>query len=152
MSDSDTHQSAGTIRLLGYASLLPYMGLAVASWVPEISTNRFAAQAILHYSAVILAFLGAVHWGRALAGDAALAGQKKLIFWGVVPALLGWLALELGGSSHLSFLLVIGAFALCLWVDRSLYAQVHWYRQLRTHLTIGAGLCLLVAWVSAAMR
>ena len=57
--------------------------------------RRFTA-----YSACILSFLGAVHWGPALAGASPVAG-RQLVF-GVLPSLLAWSALcapgDFGGS------------------------------------------------------
>ncbi|MCS6932600.1 MAG: DUF3429 domain-containing protein [Acetobacteraceae bacterium] len=79
-------------RPLGFAGLAPFLGLAVlalagVSWAPE---------ALAAYGATILAFLGAVHWGfalRALPGEDFASAPRLAL--GVVPALLGWVALLL---------------------------------------------------------
>lgn len=56
--------------------------------------------ALIAYGAVILAFLGGVHWGLALidpdntAIDPPTSGQNRMrLVLGVVPALIGWFAL-----------------------------------------------------------
>jgi hypothetical protein len=95
--------------LLGIAGLIPFIvcGLGAVS-VDPITANRMLT-ALVGYGAVILSFIGGVHWGFALSAPAApvplgtespsmrgffTAERSRLVF-GVVPSLIGWLALLL---------------------------------------------------------
>ena len=83
---------------LGIAGLIPFIGCGLGAVAPIAEADRFLA-ALLDYGAVILAFLGAVHWGFVLGGAApdraATAGRpdRLRLALGVVPALIGWAAL-----------------------------------------------------------
>jgi hypothetical protein len=94
--------------LLGIAGLIPFVvcGLGAMSADP-IQGGRMVI-ALVGYGAVILSFLGGVHWGFALGGfsavpaalDTAAGGRlvtpnRGRLALGVVPALIGWLALLL---------------------------------------------------------
>ena len=77
--------------VLGLAGLLPFLlcGLLAVG-----QDGDRAAFALVGYGAVILAFLGGVHWGFALREPAA-GGERARLTLGVVPSLVGWLALLL---------------------------------------------------------
>ena len=77
--------------LLGLAGLLPFIGCGVVALGSESDRG---AMALTAYGAVILAFLGAVHWGFALEDPAGPALRPRLAL-GVAPSLVGWLALLL---------------------------------------------------------
>ncbi|MDA8051978.1 MAG: DUF3429 domain-containing protein [Rhodospirillales bacterium] len=81
--------------LLGLAGLLPFLFCGFAS-LAQAAT--WALPALIGYGAVVLAFLGAVHWGLALAPQAPAAAappevERARLLLGVVPALIGWAAL-----------------------------------------------------------
>lgn len=81
-------------RLLGLAGLLPFLGsLALAAAGAEAARGA-ALSALAAYGAVILSFLGAVHWGLALGPGRPEAVGARLGL-GVLPALIGWVALLL---------------------------------------------------------
>ena len=63
--------------------------------------------ALIAYGAVILAFLGAVHWGFALAAtaEAETRHARTRLTLGVVPALIGWGALLLPPWAGLTVLI-----------------------------------------------
>jgi hypothetical protein len=106
-------------QALGYAGLLPFVGLALASYlvVPEQQTELLSA--LRGYGATILSFLGAIHWGLTLR-DA--TPSTRLLLWGVLPSLLAWVALLLPMASGL-WLLAAGLWA-CWAVDRQLYPRL----------------------------
>lgn len=86
--------------ILGLAGLIPFLacGLLAARVEPERATLPLIA--LVGYGAVILAFLGGVHWGFALDARAAGAGaatpaERERLGLGVVPSLIGWAALLL---------------------------------------------------------
>jgi hypothetical protein len=130
---------------LGYAGLLPFVGLAGATLLlGPLENGRFAA-ALLAYGTSILSFMGAIHWGLALRNSA--APDSKLLLWGVVPSLLAWIALLVGAVPGL-WLVVVGLWA-CFAVDRTVYPRfgLQGWLQMRLALTVVATLaCALVAW------
>lgn len=81
--------------LLGIAGLIPFFvcGLGALSALPPDSER--ALLALSAYGAVVLGFLGAVHWGFGLAdpGSAPADIQRARFGLGVLPALIGWVAL-----------------------------------------------------------
>jgi hypothetical protein len=81
-------------RTLGYAGLIPFVACAVAMLaLPEPETRRLVERTVLGYGAVILSFLGGVHWGLVLRGSPGRA--PALLAVGVLPSLVGWVALLL---------------------------------------------------------
>jgi hypothetical protein len=79
---------------LGYAGLLPFVACAaLILWAPEEATRHVAGRALVGYGAVILSFLGGVHWGLVLRGGATRGAGMLAI--GVLPSLVGWAALLL---------------------------------------------------------
>lgn len=78
--------------LLGLAGLLPFAACAVLALQTDSPAPWLAA--LIGYGAVILAFLGGVHWGFVLGAEAPARRRERLAL-GVVPSLLGWAALLL---------------------------------------------------------
>jgi hypothetical protein len=80
--------------LLGYGGLLPFVGCALGLLLlPEAEMRDLAARVLVGYGAVILSFLGGVHWGLVLGKDSPRAPGVLTI--GVLPSLAGWLTLLL---------------------------------------------------------
>ena len=99
---------------LGLLGLVPFAacGLLAVSADPAFAPR--ALLALLAYGAVILAFLGGVHWGFALEGgpqQAPFVLRSRLIL-GVLPSLIGWsgLILAILGLSDLALVLLIVGF------------------------------------------
>ena len=130
-------------RLLGFAGLVPFILFSAGAWTtfPVMQNAHFI---LLTYAAVILSFMGAVHWGVAMAGNVATA--KIQLGASVLPALLGWLAL-LTPMLH-GYLLLAGCFIALLAAD-TLAARKgllpDWYMPMRVILTTVVVLCLLAA-------
>jgi hypothetical protein len=144
--------------LLGNFGLFPFFVLAVAAWMPLSAVPaRLVELAFVGYAAVILSFLGAVHWGLALLTPQLTKPQAWNAFgWGVLPALLGWLALLLamaGVRFWIVCLVLATDFLLCRRMDSRLLSQYPdapaWYSALRTRLTLGVLLALAIALPSA---
>jgi hypothetical protein len=132
-------------RALGLAGLVPFWVAALAVVFAEGEVEAAALRAQVAYGAVILTFLGGVHWGLAPHET----GWARL-GWGVAPSLLGWIALLMAPRPALA--LLAASLAAALFVDlRSLGAGVSaaWYLPLRRLLTAAAvasiALSLLVA-------
>jgi hypothetical protein len=131
-------------RLLGFAGLIPFLVAAAVLVAGPASLEALALRSLLAYGAIILSFMGAVHWGLAMTSsrDDAIA-QLSL---SVLPALLGWVALLLPAVPACLFLLA--GFAGLYWFDLRAAprgAVPDWYPALRLPLTTGVVLCLAVA-------
>lgn len=134
-------------RWLGAAGLLPFFGLAVMSWLPG-APQSLVTQALLGYGAVILSFVGALHWGLAMAMPSpGTAFTARLYVWSVVPALVAWLAMLLPVA--LAVAILIAGLWLHYVQDRRLAHLItlpEWYLPLRLKLTSAANLALVLAW------
>lgn len=133
---------------LGYGGLLPFIGLVILSAADPQRAPAWS-DALVGYGAVILSFVGALHWGLAM-GLPALAPdlRRHAFMWSVVPALLAWPATVFGGP--VACLVLVLGFALHLGQDHRLAgpaALPAWYLPLRWRLTAVASVCLLAeAW------
>jgi hypothetical protein len=129
---------------LGAAGLLPFLGLAALSGLGAPS----AAPALAAYGATILAFLGAVHWGLALAGPSPANAARLAL--GVVPSLVAFAALLLPlrpGLLLLAAAILATAAVETLAARRGLVPRD--YLRLRWYLSAGASSCLLLGAISA---
>lgn len=146
-------------QTLGHLGLLPFFALAMLSWLPDDATlggvhfAQLALILLIAYAGVILSFLGAVHWGFALLSPGLSRPiLHRSLSWGVLPSLLGWLALLMlfiGVKAWLVIVFLIGDLLLCRLMDGALFHHYRtapgWYPALRTRLTVGASLALLLA-------
>ena len=135
-----------TVAWLGYGGLIPFVALAAAA-----ALGIADAAALLAYGAVILSFVGALHWGFAMTLRELPSARRNTAFlWSVVPALLAWVALLLPTLPAV-VLLVAGFLAqyvrdLALSRAGTLPA---WYLPLRLRLTVVACLSLLAGGLAA---
>ncbi|HBH39508.1 MAG TPA: DUF3429 domain-containing protein [Curvibacter sp.] len=148
-------QPPRVVALLGYGGLLPFVVGALGLLLLPKGHALWQAM-LLGYAAIILSFVGALHWGFAMSAPAANA--PRLYTWSVVPALLGWLALLLPGvlpllgsdsrtGTAMAAVLLILAYAAHYLQDRRLgrvQPLPHWYLPLRLRLSSGAVLALAV--------
>lgn len=143
--------AAAPSRLLGYAGLLPFAPLAALALVGPPPWRGLALAALAAYGAVILSFLGAVHWGLALRAPAAEAPAAWARFGlGVVPALVAWIALLLPMRPGLALLAagVLAVAAIETAAARRGYVPQS-YLALRWPLSLGAGVCLALGSLAA---
>lgn len=142
--------------VLGVAGLLPFLATLVVAWVAPAGLRALALGGLVAYGAVILSFLGAVHWGFAICAPIEDAGAARARYGlGVVPALIGWVALLLPAWAGLWLL----ALALPAVAAVESWAALRGlvppgYLALRWGLSLGGGACLglggVVAWASLA--
>jgi hypothetical protein len=135
------HTSRRLIDWLGYAGLIPFVGLALLLWLVSADLHPFVALSLAAYGAVIVSFLGGIHWGIGLRYAATEdPGHSFHLIWGVAPPLMAWIALLMPAYAGLPLLgLVMVA---CYAVDRKTWANAglaHWL-PLRLRLTIVATL------------
>ena len=58
-----------TAEIVSYAGVVPFvLCLLGVAFLPSFGQRELAQRIAISYGAVVLAFLGAVHWGLALAG------------------------------------------------------------------------------------
>jgi Protein of unknown function (DUF3429) len=138
MNDASTRATLPPwMAAFGYAGLVPFAACAVLLLaVPEAGMRSLCERALLGYGAVILSFLGGVHWGLVLRGDPG-RGPRMLAI-GVVPSLVGWAALLAPFETAVA--IQVGAFgAFWLYEHRVLGPAVlpPAYLELRRWLTLG---------------
>ena len=137
-------------RVLGLAGLLPFCVGSLGTVVLDDGEQRAAFDAVIAYGAVILTFLGAVHWGIALQSPQAVTWER--LGWSVTPSLLGWVALLIDPEPAL-VLLVLGlgtAFVVDLRASQAGLLPV-WYLTLRFVLSLGAIAALMVSFAVAVL-
>jgi Protein of unknown function (DUF3429) len=78
--------------LLGLAGLVPFIGCGLGAMARDGEGDRMLA-ALIAYGAVMLAFLGGMQWGFALLAGGNARRQRWRLVLGVLPPLVGWLAL-----------------------------------------------------------
>jgi hypothetical protein len=134
------------VALLGYGGLLPFIATALGGALDD-SHAAIWLDALHAYGAVILSFVGALHWGFAMLATDLDDGERDARYlWSVIPALLAWPALLLSGG--LAGALLLAGFLLHYWQDRRLVRRCPlpaWYLPLRGRLTGVACLCLIVS-------
>ena len=134
-------------RQIGFAGLIPFVAAPLGAFLLPDPERFQAAQAGVTYAAVILSFLGAAHWGLALAGYGAGDGKQGMTaqraWLSVLPCLVAWIALMMVPT--VAILTLIAGFAVTFVVERRGEAAglvPPWYMALRLPLTLGAILSL----------
>lgn len=137
-------------RALGLAGLIPFVACAAAVWTTVPLMQIEGTRLLMGYSAVILTFLGGVHWGKALADRPVLNGEIDgdlnwlRLGWSVTPSLVAWIALLM--SPVAALILFMAAFVAAFLVDRQAVRIgffPEWYLPLRKVLTLGVLACLI---------
>ncbi|MFP4252742.1 MAG: DUF3429 domain-containing protein [Guyparkeria sp.] len=141
-----------TAYLLAFGLLLPFWALAALAWLGSPAWSGHALEALSAYAAVMLGFLGAIHWGVVLATTPAeralLVGDARhRLGWGALLVLAAWAAAMLPWtvlSLSLLFLLLVVSWRIDRhWLDN---LPTGWsYQQLRLWFTFLAALALLTA-------
>ncbi|NTV71868.1 MAG: DUF3429 domain-containing protein [Azonexaceae bacterium] len=144
MTDKNSVALPRTVAWLGYGGLIPFLTLMPASLLDH-HHGAVWSDALYAYGAIILSFIGALHWGLAMSLPELTERQRSAWFaWSVVPALIAWPAV-LFSPPLAAPLLVVGFIAHYL-QDRRLARQVSlpdWYLPLRLRLSCVAVVCLV---------
>lgn len=117
----------------------------LAMWIPEY--NVFSTSALRNYGAIILSFVGAIHWGIAL-GLPGTAQIRRLSF-SVIPPLYAWSTFILPDILAI-VALGVGFISAC-WFDVHEQRQnlvPIWYLRLRLPLTAAVILILINAGIA----
>ena len=101
---------------LGYAGLIPFVAGALLTWLVRPDAHPYVTLALSAYAAVIVSFLGGIHWGFAMRRAEAV---PALLGWGVTPSLLAWVGVVM--PPYAGLVLLGAALVVCYLVDRRLY-------------------------------
>ena len=135
------------ISRLSYAGLAPFVLLAFLLWLVDAELHPFIALAMAGYGAVIVSFLGGIHWGIGFRNAITSHNAPPVHFvWGVVAPLLAWVAVMMPAFAGLPLLgfVLIG----CYVMDYRTWpaAGLGGWLRFRLHLTVVASLsCFLAA-------
>ena len=125
-------------RVLGYGGALPFLCGAIAASQHMAILGLAPAYLLLNYGAVILSFLGGLHWGRVITSPNANGrSDYAWLIWSVCPSLLGWVALLL--PVKVSAVILSLCFLAALQIDQKLLREQiwpDWMRPLRLHLSL----------------
>lgn len=136
---------------LGLAGLAPFLGLSLALALTRGEVFGIAVgPALLGYGAIILSFLGGVHWGLGLRHP-----SKDMRAWlymiAMAPPLWAWAGLLVGGACGLGMLAIGLALHGLLDASRSTrFAAPRWYGRLRLLLALLATVATTAAAVVVA--
>jgi len=145
MNESAPTSTSRIVSALGYGGLVPFVALAVLTGVDH-EREMFWHATLRNYGALILSFVGALHWGFAMTlGNLASSKRHSMFIWSVVPCLVAFVSLAL--QSVLGDILLMAGFLTHYWQDRRLAAIATlpaWYLPLRLRLSAVAIVCLAV--------
>ncbi|MGX5913480.1 DUF3429 domain-containing protein [Aliidiomarina sp. Khilg15.8] len=136
-----TQQSAIRLAWGGVAPFIISAALGVIGLWQDI-----ALQAFLVYSAVILSFLGGIHWGLAM-GERLSQPQGRLVIC-MIPPLLAWCSVAF--FTPLIALVVLALFYL-LWLKYDLNSvDDDWYQKMRRPITFVVAGCHFLWFIALA--
>ena len=130
-----------TALRLGYLALLPFVLGAALVWGVRADAHVYAAATLSAYAAVVVAFVGGIHWGLAMRHP---QPPTTLLTWGIVPALVACVAVVMQPYAGL---VIHGVMIVaCYLVDRKVYPVqgVGAWLTLRFRLTVVASLSCFV--------
>ena len=135
-------------NILGYSGTIPFISLAVILLLDASSTtpaafglaaSALAASALHLYGAIILSFLGGLHWGRIACNPDIKPSDKWFLIYSVLPSLIGWSSYLLADIWQDTALMLIAGFIISYVIDIrfiKLGAWQSWMKPLRTNLTL----------------
>ncbi|HDZ54882.1 MAG TPA: DUF3429 domain-containing protein [Pseudomonas xinjiangensis] len=137
---------------LGVVGLVPFVTGSLGLWITPEAWRERVLEELLAYAAVILAFMGAIHWGLAMRADESSEKAPVQLGLSVIPPLLGWVALSLPISFGLP--VIFFAFASLYFAD--IWAVKHglapvWYPALRKPLSMVVIFFLALAWLATVV-
>ena len=90
MTSTTEHHNEELIERLAYAGGLPFVLLAILLWLVDEELHPFVSIALAAYGAVIVSFLGGIHWGIAFIKNTKY--QRLHLIWGITLSMLACLA------------------------------------------------------------
>ena len=150
----NSNENALTPNILGYLGLIPFLASSALTWFTQF--HAFAVKSLSIYAAVILTFIGGVHWGIAMQIDQNKIQPKNNIrnqfIFSVIPSLIAWMTIVFF-NPHALIILAL-CFGLFWFIEKSNYQEYlpSWYTQLRPHLTLIAFLSIIIGWMATLYR
>ena len=126
----------------GWMGVVPLAACAIAALALTPETAALASRVAIAYGAIILTFIGGVHWGLAMKD---IDASTQLYTVGIVPSIVALCAVLAPPVAGIP-VLIAGFIALLgydLWVVRRAFAP-RWYARLRVPLTLSVVTCLAV--------
>lgn len=133
--------------ILGYSGAIPFLSLAVILLHADAHSTMLAASALHLYGAIILSFLGGLHWGRIASKQDIKTSDKWFLIYSVIPSLIGWSSYLLSGVWQEAASMLIAGFIISYVIDirfLKLGEWQSWMKPLRTNLTLTACFSLIV--------
>lgn len=132
---------------LAMAGLVPFVTGALGLWVTPEAWRMWVMDELLSFAAVILAFMGAIHWGLAMRAEETSNNAPVQLGLSVIPPLLGWFALSL----PIDFAIPVFFFAFGALYFADIWAVKHglapaWYPQLRRPISLVVIGSMIIAW------
>src|SRR5690606_23057529 len=135
-----------------FAGLVPFVTGAIGLWVTPEAWREWVMEEFLNFAAVILAFMGAIHWGLAMRAEEGSEQAPMQLGLSVIPPLLGWFALSLP--------IAVAMPAFCRSFSTLGCAEIRsvqqrlapaWYTPLRRPLSLVIMSSMIVAWGSTLL-
>lgn len=148
-SDSPVH---ALIFRLGHAGLIPFGFFTLLAWIVNDQALPFVALGMVAYAALVVSFLGGLHWGVVWMRQSGLVAPpldlqtaRRHLLWGIAPSLLAWPGVLMPVHAALPWLGMV--LIACYLVDRKLFPAVGLgpWLTLRFRLSAGAALCCFLA-------
>jgi hypothetical protein len=135
MNNKITGEAKTIIYCLSYGGLLPFVICIVGIYFGSKELSSYSMIGFVSYGAVILSFVGAVHWGFLLKSDS-IQRQELLLSISVLPGLIAWLAL-ISPVSVALFILAAAYPLLLIYEKKSELNKILpvWYISMRVKLT-----------------
>lgn len=139
-------RASAPAMILGISGLVPFVGLAAIIALGPPTWYVYWLVALSYYGAVILTFVGALHWGYALKRNARGRDAWLQYAFSVAPALIAWLSLLFPVWTALK--LQAAGLLICWLFDRSMSRSdpvPPWFLLLRTGLTLVGAVSLILS-------
>lgn len=140
-------------RSLGWAGVTPFLFSTILVWSDTPAFYQMGLHSILFYGAIILSFLGGVHWGLELKNIYPTVSLLSGYSLSILPSLAAFLSLYL---PPLVALMILGSGFLGVMVmDRKLVQRrsaPDWYAKLRYQLSVAVLLCLFSAFIAVTVK
>ena len=123
---------------IGHVALGLFVLGAALVWFVDERAREYAALALSVYAAMVVSFLGGIHWGI---GFSQAAAPHPHFGWGAVPPVLAWVAVMM--PAHAGLVLDAVMMLVCYMVDRKVYPALGLTRwlTLRFRISVGAAVC-----------
>lgn len=129
---------------LGYAGLVPFVLGAALVWLVRPEVHPFVVDALSKYAALILSFLGGLHWALGM-GHAQRPGSAARLAWGAGVPVAAWISALMPAYAGLVLQGVM--LSVCYAIDRKVFPAHGWaaWLTLRFRLSVVAALACFVA-------